>query len=80
MKYVKHDTNGEFTAMPSSTNPNDYDYYVRADGGMPMNYNPNADDTSRLFDLVEGMMLVIDHHSHTQLISVDEFIEKYLGY
>ena len=80
MKYVLHDNNGEFKAMPHSTNPNDYDYFVRADGEMPFNSDPNADDMSRLFDLVEGEMLVIDHHSHTELISVDELIERYLGY
>jgi hypothetical protein len=79
MKYVLHDTNGEFTAMPHSTNPNDYDYFVRADGEMPFNSNPNADDTSRLFDLVEGKMLVIDVYSSTELLTANEFIEKYLG-
>jgi hypothetical protein len=81
MGYILHDVNGEFKAMPKSTNPEDYVYYINKDGEIPANrtHNYSGNQEDRLFDLVEGALLSIDHHAHTELIQVDEFIQKYIG-
>ena len=81
MGYVMHDENGNFEAVPNRTNTEDYAYYVAKDGQMG---NPGVRDfrfyeEARLFDLVEGEMLCIDHHGHSSLMSVDEFIQTYIG-
>jgi len=82
MGYVIHDENGEFEAVPNSTNTEDYAYYIAKDGRLG---NGNSSDSfqvyeeARLFDLVEGKLLCIDHHGHTALMSVDEFIKTYIG-
>jgi hypothetical protein len=81
MGYVMHDENGEFVAVPNSTNTEDYAYYVAKDGRLG---NENSDsfqvyEEARLFDLVEGELLCIDHHGHAALMGVDEFIKTYIG-
>jgi hypothetical protein len=44
-----------------------------------MNYDHSTvNQEDRLFDLVEGALLHIDHHGHSELISVDELIRKYI--
>lgn len=77
MSYVLHDQNGEFTALPGVTNPLDYEYHIKGDGTLDP--SGNDDDNSRLFDLVKGKMLFIDHQSSTELLTVGEFIDMYLG-
>jgi hypothetical protein len=76
MGYVLHDENGEFTALPGVTNPLDYGYYIKGDGTLE---EGNDDDNSRIFDLVKGRMLSIDHHSNTELLTVPKFIINYIG-
>jgi|688.fasta_scaffold283892_2 hypothetical protein len=83
MGYVIHDENGEFEAVPNSTNTEDYAYYIAKDGRLG-NENNGSDsfqvyEEARLFDLVEGKLLCIDHHGHTELMGVDEFIKTYIG-
>lgn len=81
MGYVKHDENGNFTAMPMETNTSDYAYHITKGGESPgIIDNEYANNTDRLFELVEGQMLVMDHHAHTEILPVGEFINKYLGY
>lgn len=82
MGYVVHDIDGEFMAMPKSTNPDDYAYYINRDGKMPEDRTVNrqfVNEYDRLFELVEGSLLTYNHHSETELISVDEFIVKELA-
>lgn len=78
MGYVLHDVMGDFIGMPKSTNPDNYVYYIDKDGNIPFDKTPTNEE-DRLFDLVEGNLLVIDYYGHSELISVDDFIEKYLG-
>lgn len=80
MGYILHDNNGEFTAMPNSTNPDDYAFFITADGNNPNMHSTYKNEEERLFEIPEGKLAVIDHHGHTELLSVDEFLEKYVGY
>jgi hypothetical protein len=78
--YVLHDADGEFVAMPNSTNTEDYAYYIAKDGGLGNDeMNSFRDEESRLFDLVKGELLCIDHHGHSELMPVDKFIRTYIG-
>jgi len=80
MGYVLHDMNGEFMAMPKSTNTDDYVYYIKKDGKIPKDrtiFYEGIDD-ARLFELVEGALLSINHHGVPDLLSVDEFISEYI--
>jgi len=80
MGYILHTPNGEFKAMPTSTNTEDYLYYIMEDGDYGnRSIHEFPDSDSRLFSLVEGQMLSIDHHGHTKLSSVAEFIRKNIG-
>lgn len=81
MGYVLNDVNGDFKAMPKSTNTDDYAYYIKKDGKMPENRTINyeaVNDEDRLFELVEGALLSIDHHGYPELLSVEEFIRTYI--
>ena len=75
MEYVSQDANGEFVAMPAGTDPLEYAFHVKGDGTVE---DGDDYDTSRLFDLVDGKMLFIDHHGSADLLTVGEFIRKYI--
>jgi len=77
MGYVLHNSEGEFKAMPKSTNPDDYMFSIDKDGNFP--YNEDGDIENSLFALVDGKLLVMDHQSDTELVSVDKFIKIYMG-
>ena len=76
MGYILHDEMGSFIAMPKSTNPDDYFYFITADGTIPYKHSSNENNEERLFEIPEGKLAVIDHHGHTELLSVDEFLEE----
>ena len=81
MGYIEHDEYGKFTAMPMGTNTSDYAMYITKDGELPgVVTDSYMNDESRLFELVRGKMLSIDHHSATEILPVREFIDTYLGY
>ena len=80
MSYVLHTADGEFIAMPSRTNTEDYAYYVNENGELGnRGITSFRDEESRLFDLVEGKMISIDSNSNTELLTVNEFIRTYIG-
>lgn len=84
MEYVLHDVNGEFTALPAGAeSEKNYLFHIGKSGeniGVESkeDYSMNNYD-DRLFDLIEGALLSIDHHGYTERISVGEFAEKYIG-
>ena len=79
MGYILHDEMGDFIAMPKSTNPDDYLYFITADGTIPYKHSSNENNEERLFEIPEGKLAVIDHHGHTELLSVNAFLQEYMG-
>ena len=79
MGYVKHDVDGGFSAMSFDTDPSKYMFNVSAEGGSGSVEHEYEDQESRLFNIVEGEMLVIDHHGHSNVVSAQELIHNYLG-
>jgi hypothetical protein len=80
MGYILHDVMGAFKAMPKSTNPDDYIYFITADGNLSNHYSDSRNDEDRLFEIPrEGKLLVYGMHGQTDLVSVNEFAKKYLG-
>lgn len=79
MGYILHDEMGDFIAMPKSTNPDDYFYFITADGTIPYKHSSNENNEERLFEIPEGKLAVIDHHGHTELLSVNAFLQEYMG-
>jgi hypothetical protein len=82
MEYVLADVNGEFTALPAGAETErNYTYHISKSGrniGVLSN-DPNSDIESRLFDLIEGELLVMDHHGVPERVSVSEFKRRYVG-
>ena len=76
MEYVSQDENGEFVAMPAGTDPLEYGFHIKGDGTVE---DGDDYDMSRLFDLVDGKMLSIDHHGNAELFTVGEFIKVMIG-
>jgi hypothetical protein len=76
---VKHNINGDFSAMPFDTDTSKYAFNVSAEGTSGSVEQEYEDTESRLFNIVEGEMLVIDHHGHSDVVSAQELIHNYLG-
>jgi hypothetical protein len=80
MEYVLHDANGRFKALPAgAVTEKNYLFHISKSGrniGVDSD-DPNNDDESRLFDLIEGALLAIDHHGVSERVSVSEFERKY---
>jgi hypothetical protein len=81
MGYIEHDEYGKFIPMPMGTNTSDYASHITKDGELGSDgYGSYMNDESRLFELVRGKMLSIDHHSAIEILPVREFIDTHLGY
>ena len=77
MAYIVHDINGDWEALPEDTDPYEYSYRINSKG---LSYSFDHDsrgydnEEDRIFTLVDGKIISIDHHSNTLCGTVDQYI------
>jgi len=81
MAYIVHDINGDWEALPEDTDPYEYLYRINSRGLSDSEDHDSRgydNEEDRIFTLVDGKMIEIDHHSNTICGTVDQYINHTL--